>query len=100
MHLAIDTNRYTDFQRGDPAVRHALEHAAAIYVPLFVLAELRASFASGTRAAENDRLLTEFLGRPGVRPLLPDEATTRTYAALFAELRQLGHRIPTNDLWI
>ena len=44
MHLALDTNRYVDLQRGEPAVVHALQHAAAIYLPLIVLGELRAGF--------------------------------------------------------
>ncbi len=100
MHLAVDTNRYTDFQRGDPVVRYNLEHAAAVYMPLFVMAELRGGFAMGNRAAANEQLLLQFLQRPGVRVILPDEVTTFHYASLLQDLRKRATPIPTNDLWI
>jgi predicted nucleic acid-binding protein len=100
MNIAIDTNRYADFQRGDPAIVHILEHATTVYLPLFVLAELRAGFARGSRSAANERNLDEFLRRPGVQLLLPDEATTKYCASLYRRLRQNGTPIPINDLWI
>jgi tRNA(fMet)-specific endonuclease VapC len=100
MNLAIDTNRYTDFQRGDAAVVHTLEHAAGVYLSIFVLAELRAGFVRGTRALANEQLLSEFLRRPGVSILLPDEPTTHHYAVLYRQLRQQATPIPTNDIWI
>ena len=100
MRLAIDTNRYTDLQRGDAAVVHALTHAVALFVPLIVLAELRAGFLGGTRADENERVLSAFLGQAGVGILVPDEATTHHYARLVNQLRRQATPIPTNDLWI
>ena len=100
MHLALDTNRYTDLQKGDPAVAHALQHAAAIYLPLTVLGELRAGFLGGNRAAVNEKILAAFLEQPGVHVLVPDEVTTHHYATLFNQLRQQATPIPTNDLWI
>lgn len=100
MHLALDTNRYADLQRGDPAVAHTLQHAAAIYLPLTVLGELRAGFLGGNRAAANEQILIAFLAQPGVRVLVPDELTTHHYATLFNQLRQQATPIPTNDLWI
>jgi tRNA(fMet)-specific endonuclease VapC len=100
MNLAIDTNRSTDFCRGDVAVVQTLEQVTAIFVPLIVLAELRAGFLAGTRAAANEQVLQQFLLRPGVRVLTPDEPTTHHYAALYRQLRQQATPIPTNDLWI
>lgn len=100
MHLALDTNRYADLERGDPAVAHALQHAAAVYIPLTVLGELRAGFLGGNRAAANEKILAAFLAQPGVQVLIPDELTTYHYAALFNQLRQQATPIPTNDLWI
>jgi tRNA(fMet)-specific endonuclease VapC len=100
LNLAIDTNRYTDFQRGDAATVYTLEHAGAVYIPLFVVAELRAGFVRGARADANEQSLGQFLGRPKVWLLLPDEATTHHYAAIYQRLRQQGTPIPTNDLWI
>lgn len=100
MKLALDTNRYVDFARGEPAVVSALESAEEIFIPLIVLGELRAGFAMGSRAAANEGGLRRLLLRPGVEVLCPDEQTTHHYAAVYRQLRQQGTPIPTNDMWI
>ena len=100
MRLALDTNRYADLQRGEADVVYVLQHAAAIYLPLVVLGELRAGFLGGNRAAANEQILATFLGRANIHVLAPDEATTDHYAALFNQLRRNATPIPTNDLWI
>jgi len=64
------------------------------------VAELRAGFAAGKRATENERLLRRLLLKEGVAILFADEQTTHHYAATFAQLRRQGTPIPTNDLWI
>ena len=99
LRIAIDTNRYTDFGRGEEDVVHALEVAETIFVPFVVLGELRAGFASGKRVAENERILRQFLTKPGVRSLFPNDQTTRHYAAVYRQLRAQGTPIPTNDMW-
>lgn len=100
MRLALDTNRYVDLAAGSPEVVHVLERAEEIALPFVVVAELRAGFAVGTKGAENERVLQRFLRKPDVRVLHPSDATTRTYATLYRQLRQSGTPIPTNDLWI
>lgn len=100
MKIALDTNRYVDFCQGEPTAADAIARSERIYLPLIVLAELRAGFRAGTRAKTNERILTRFLSSPRVRLLLPDEQTTFHYAAIFADLRQRRAPIPTNDLWI
>ncbi len=86
MRIALDANRYVDFTRGVPEAVEPLRRAERIHLPLIVLAELRAGFACGTRALENERNLVRFLNRPRVEVLAPDEETS--------------HHYPTNDLWI
>jgi tRNA(fMet)-specific endonuclease VapC len=98
--IALDSNRYVDFARGDQSLLEALETAEEICVPLVVLAELRAGFAVGSRGAQNEGGLRRFLLRPGVTVLFPDEQTTHHYAAVYRQLRQQGTPIPTNDIWI
>jgi tRNA(fMet)-specific endonuclease VapC len=100
MRLALDTNRYIDFCRGDDSVVTAVRLAREIVLPFVTLAELRAGFACGTRATRNASVLTRFLGRPRVRALFADDGTTHHYANLFRQLRRQGTPIPTNDLWI
>lgn len=100
MRLAIDANRYTDLCRGISEVVDVVEKADEVWVPLIVVAELRAGFAFGTRRDENERVLLKFLATPGVGVLSPDDATTLHYAELYAYLRKRGTPVPTNDLWI
>jgi tRNA(fMet)-specific endonuclease VapC len=100
LRLALDTNRYIDFCKGVVDAVERLRAADRIFMPLVVLAELRAGFACGSRQETNERNLTKFLGSPRVEVLFPDEGTTHQYARIFAQLRKQGTPIPTNDLWI
>lgn len=100
MRLALDSNRYSDFRRGDKRVVAALEGAAEIHVPLIVIAEQRAGFLHGTKREINERDLVDFLNRRDVHTLKPDEQTTFVYAELWHYLRTKGRPIPTNDVWI
>ena len=100
MRLALDTNRYTDLCRGDASAINTVEHADEVWLPVIVLAELRAGFAVGSQGARNEALLRRFLLKSGVRVLFADEQTTHHYAAVYRQLRKQGTPIPTNDMWI
>jgi tRNA(fMet)-specific endonuclease VapC len=100
MKILIDSNRYTDFCRGDPYAVEVIENALEIHIPLIVLGEQRAGFANGTQREKNERVLTHFLNNEGVFVLSPNEQTTFFYADLYSYLRKKGRPIPTNDLWI
>ena len=45
--IALDTNAYTAFKRGDAAIVAVLQHAPAIIVCATVLGELLGGFAAG-----------------------------------------------------
>ena len=100
MRIALDSNRYVDFARGEASVVETLEHAEEIHLPLVVLGELRAGFAVGGRGPQNEGSLRKFLLRPGVFVGFPDETTTHHYATVYRQLRQQGTPIPTNYMWI
>ena len=100
MRVALDTNGYVDFCRGEPETVDLLEKAESIHLPFVVLAELRAGFAVGRRGSENERVLGLLLCKPGVQVLYPDDQTTHQYASLYRQLRRQGTPIPTNDSWI
>ena len=100
LKIALDTNCYRDFCAGDREVLDRVQLAERVVLPVVTLAELRAGFRCGTRAAENERVLQRFLHRPRVGVLYASEDTTRHYAQLFAQLRTQGTPIPVNDLWI
>jgi tRNA(fMet)-specific endonuclease VapC len=100
MRVALDTNAYSDFMRGVESRVRVVQAAARVYLPLFVLGELRAGFAAGAQASRNAAVLGQFLASRRVELLLPDAETAEHYARLFAHLRGQGTPIPTNDLWI
>ena len=100
MNIALDTNAYSDFMRGDGERVQIVRAARSIAMPIIVLGELRAGFAAGDRESANSANLQRFLASLRVLVLLPDEQTTHHYAQLHLQLRDKGARIPTNDLWI
>ena len=100
LSLALDTNRYTDLCRNDGETRRIVQLADAVFIPLVVIAELRAGFSLGRHGHENEHTLQRFLAKPGVSPLYPGDATTQVYADLYRQLRIQGTPLPTNDLWI
>ena len=100
MKIALDTNRYTDFSRGNASVVQLLELADEVWLPFVVMGELRAGFAIGTQGPHNEALLRRFLLKPKVGVLYPDDQTTYHYASVYRQLRKQGTPIPTNDMWI
>jgi len=100
MNLALDTNAYSNFMRGEPRLITIIQTAQRIYLPLIVLAELRAGFAAGTRETANAAILQRFLQGSRTSILYPDDQTTHHYASLFLQLRRKSVSIPNNDLWI
>ena len=100
MRVALDTNGYVDLCRGVAKTVGVVATADAVFLPFVVVAELRAGFAVGRRAPENERVLRRFLMKDGVGVLHPDEGTTHRYAAVFRQLRAQGTPIPAHDVWI
>ena len=76
MKIALDTNAYRDFMRGEPPRVSIVRTARHLYLPLIVLGELRAGFAAGNQVSANASSLQTFLNSPRVSILLPDEQTS------------------------
>lgn len=98
--IALDTNAYTAFKRGDEQIVAVLQHAPVIIVCNTVLGELLGGFAAGQRESRNRGELTQFLNTPRVKVVPGTTATADLYALVYAALRRKGQPIPTNDLWI
>lgn len=98
--IALDTNAYTAFKRGDAQVVAVLQHAPIIILCVTVLGELLGGFAAGQRESKNRSELTQFLNSPRVKIVSSTIATADLYALIYAALRRKGQPIPTNDLWI
>ena len=100
MRLALDTNAYVAFCKGEKRVVNAVQSAQKIFLPYICMAELRAGFLGGKKSLQNEHYLVRFINTARVSVLLADEQTTHHYAQLYVQLRKQGTPIPTNDLWI
>jgi len=100
LRVALDTNRLVDLLRGDAELGERLGRCEQVWLPLFVVGELRAGFLLGAHAEANELLLRRLLAKPTVGVLLPDEGTAEGYARLFAQLRRAGTPVPSHVLWI
>jgi tRNA(fMet)-specific endonuclease VapC len=98
--VALDTNRLTDLFQGDAELADRLGECDEVWLPLVVLAEIKAGFYGGTQQHRNQVLLQSFLAKPTVGVLLPERETAEHYARLFVQLKRAGTPIPDNDLWI
>jgi tRNA(fMet)-specific endonuclease VapC len=100
MRLLLDTNRYCDLVICDPEVTHRVATADEVWLPFITVAELKAGFAAGTRREKNDAELAKFLADVCSGILFPDLESLERFADLFAQIRQNGETVATNDLWI
>jgi len=98
--IIIDTNFYVAFKKREDAAVAKLKKADYIAVNTVILGELLAGFRCGTREERNREELDLFLDSPRVDLLSVDDETAEFYAQVFAELKQKGRPIPTNDLWL
>lgn len=100
MRVALDTNRLIDLFRGDATLAELLETCEEVWIPLFVLAEIKAGLYGGARQHRNETLLRRLLAKATVAVLLPSRETAEHYARLFVQLKRAGTPVPDNDLWI
>ena len=100
LKCVIDTNIYSGFNRGSLQLKQFGSPKNEFFIPLTVIAELRAGFKVGNRQALNESVLSNFLNAPNTTILKPSEATTKKYAHIYSQLRQAGKSIGTNDIWI
>ena len=91
MNIALDTNAYGDFMRGDGERVRIIRAARSIAIPIIVLGELRAGFSAGNQESINAANLQRFLTSPRISVVSPDEQTTHHYAQLYLQLRK---RVP------
>ena len=100
MRVALDSNRLTDLFQGDTELAARRENSDEVWIPLVVLAEIKAGFYGGSQQHRNETLLRKFLAKPTVDVLFPGRETAEQYARLFVQLKRAGSPIPDNDLWI
>jgi tRNA(fMet)-specific endonuclease VapC len=98
--ILLDTSAYSALMRGHPLVKQGLREASDVCMSVVVLGELRSGFRKGTRPAENEARLQEFLATPRVRVLPVDEETSVRYAVIRVDLERRDKALSLNDIWI
>ena len=99
-NILLDTNAYAAFKQGASDAVEIIQHTSIIGVSGVVLGELLSGFALGSREAVNRQELNLFLDSPRVEVFPVDDRTAEYYAKIYQTLRNKGHPIPTNDMWI
>jgi tRNA(fMet)-specific endonuclease VapC len=85
---------------GDPQIAELLRSASQVCISPTVLGGLHSAFRRGTRTAQNQKLLQDFLSKPSVIVLDRTSQTALRYAEVDAYLYSKGRPIPRNDVWI
>ena len=98
--IALDTNTYAGFKRGDVTCIEVVRRADQLLLSSTVAAELLAGFACGNQEARNREELSRFLASPRVSLCDSNLTTADHYALVYRDLRRNGTLIPTNDIWI
>ncbi|MCX7029607.1 MAG: type II toxin-antitoxin system VapC family toxin [Spirochaetes bacterium] len=98
--ILLDTNAYVRYLGGDERVLGELGRADTVFLSVFVMGELFAGFAGGSRARQNRDTLDAFVGRPSVQLLDATRETAEVFGALHDSMKKAGTPLPTNDLWI
>jgi predicted nucleic acid-binding protein len=99
-NILLDTNAYSAFKRNVPDAVEIIRHTPLIGMSSIVLGELLSGFALGSHEAINRDELKRFLTSKRVKLLPIDDGTSEQYAGIYQNLKQKGHPIPTNDMWI
>jgi len=98
--IILDTNAYARLLAGDEHVLDAVSGAEVVYISVFVLGELVAGFAGGSKEQENRKTLGSFLRKPTVKILNATSETAEIFGFVKSGLKRAGTPIPINDVWI
>jgi len=98
--IVLDTCAYTRLLAGEEDVLDAIASAETVYISVFVLGELYAGFAGGSRERENKAFLQRFLLKPAVKILNATSETAEVFGLVKSNLKKAGTPLPINDVWI
>jgi len=96
--IILDTNAYTRLLAGREDVLDIISTAGTLYMSIFVLGELYAGFAGGSKEQENRETLNHFLLKPTVKILNATLETAEVFGMVKSELKAAGTPLPINDL--
>ncbi len=94
----LDTNIVIALFANESPVIDRLREAEEVFVPSIVLGELYYGARKSSRVEENIARIDDFAEKSVV--LGCGSETARQYGEIKNDLRQKGHPIPENDIWI
>ncbi|GAB5047175.1 PIN domain-containing protein [Thermodesulfovibrio sp. TK110] len=94
----LDTNIIIALFAGDENICKFLEKSNEIFIPVIAVGELYFGFLKSKRAKKNISVLEKFLQSNTV--LYCDSMTAKFYGEIKRTLKEKGHPIPENDIWI
>lgn len=94
----VDTNVVIALFANEPSVEDRFNQAERIHLPVIVLGELIYGAKYSRHPEENFRKIQDF--RQMCESQWIDEETAIRYGEIKQQLRQKGHPIPDNDIWI
>ncbi|NOZ24423.1 MAG: type II toxin-antitoxin system VapC family toxin [Planctomycetes bacterium] len=94
----LDTNIVIALFAAEATVADRLREAEEVFLASVVLGELYYGACKSARVADNTARIDEFAANSVV--LNCDTETARLYAQIKDGLRQKGHPIPENDIWV
>ena len=98
--IVLDTNAYIRLLTGEEAVLDVIGTAKTVFMSIFVLGELYAGFAGGTKERGNKDTLNRFLLKPSVKILNATSETAEVFGLVKQNLKKAGTPVPINDVWI
>lgn len=98
--LALDTNAYRAVDDGNAKLSSLVKTVPQIGMPITVLGELYYGIFLGGKREKNLSNLNRFLALPRVELLHIDETTAKLFGEIATLLRQAGHPIQQDDMWI
>jgi tRNA(fMet)-specific endonuclease VapC len=98
--IVVDTNAYAQLLAGNEMVLETIAIAETVYMSVFVLGELFAGFAGGSKEKQNREILNRFLLKPTVKILNATAETADVFGHIKSNLKTAGTPIPINDVWI
>lgn len=96
--MILDTNALSAFIDGDSAIGDLLARQPRAAIPVIVLGEFRYGILGSRRRAAYETWLESHLVDFELLSVTP--STAFAYALIRTALKQAGHPIPANDVWI
>jgi len=94
----LDSNIVIALFAGEPSILDHLKDASEVYIPSVVIGELYYGAPKSSQAIKNLHRIEAFIA--GSIILACDAVTAFHYGSIKDRLRQKGHPIPENDIWI